>query len=177
MSSHELFQQYEHKTLSELQLTVRNMLQRVHSGFYNSNFKCIFVLPEQDGIQNIVAVLSRLHTQNDEGGMKIVVIQVNHQNEIVGYAISFTSDSDQTPLYKNQPFVEYTHTSATSRRKGLGIGRLLVLNAVAREHGMNPLRSSTLIQIEAEKAWQKLVSLELAEVIYPEHGDIYRFRS
>lgn len=77
--------------------------------------------------------------------------------------------SNQDAFFKLKPFVGYTQTENEFKRKGYGLRRLVIMNALSQTLFGLPLHSDHFHKIleakEAEEVWNKLVSLNLAEVV------------
>lgn len=64
-----------------------------------------------------------------------------------------------------QPTIVGTNTSVSERRKGLGLRRLLVMNAISRMYFDQPLHSHFVITDEEIKVWEKLVNMGKARKV------------
>lgn len=67
--------------------------------------------------------------------------------------------------YDHQPFIGNTETATDSRKQGIGMRRMLAMNALSQMEYNSPLHSGVSIEPEAESLWQKLITEGKAHIL------------
>jgi hypothetical protein len=102
--------------------------------------------------------------------------------KLIGYGEVDYLDRSNDEYYVNKPFVAWTKTEEDYQRSGLGLDRLLIMNAASLLLDGLPLHSSTNFRHpSARSRWQALVTEGLAMSYQQEHASfgsetVERFR-
>jgi hypothetical protein len=85
------------------------------------------------------------------------LIDVDEAGDYCGYGEIRHSVSSDSEYFKDKPFVGYTRTEKGKGKKGLGLRRMAMMNAVSHMMYGQPLYSDTIQSEQAQRLWEALV--------------------
>ncbi|MDO8599734.1 MAG: hypothetical protein Q7S02_06535 [bacterium] len=125
------------------------------------NFVSYWALMHENGERSYVAERNpktyRSGSSEAEVEREAYVVGVTASDDVVGWGEVRYNITNPDPYFKEKPFVGYTKTEHAFQRRGYGLRRLAVMNAVAHVFFGFPLHSDTVIQPEAERRWERPV--------------------
>ena len=129
-----------------------------------NNFGAFYVVHYADGGKTFIAEQIKTYDTNHDTESLAYLVDVDGETQL-GHGELRMNISNPEKFFKDKPFVGYTKTEKTSRRKGFGRRRLLVMNAFSQMRYKLPLYSGTLIEDRAKSVWESLVKEDLAQRI------------
>ncbi len=122
------------------------------------NFDNAFLIEHKNNYLSYLVSQEKQYSDNNKTVEKLIYIfDSTKDNEEIGHAeIVFVSNS-KSNFFVNKPFPGYTTTEDKFLRKGYGINRLRMMNALSYVFFNYPLNSSDTIASNAQACWKKLV--------------------
>lgn len=147
--------------------------------YRQGDFQQLFCINHHLGGQIFVAEQIK---QYPDGGMddELYLCELYQRKIDLGHGeVRFSLNNDED-FFLDKPFVGYTHTEEEFREIGLGVRRLVIMNALTQSLYGLPLHSAIFVQDGEMKeapmgAWKKLVKLGQAEIFKEAEKDRYRF--
>lgn len=140
------------------------------------NFEKFYVITYGNGDKTYVAEQLKEYSREKgptEKEKNVYFFDTRGKNKI-GHGELRLNITSKRDFFKDKPFVGFTETSEQFRKEGLGERRILMMGAYAHMQYGLPLYSDTLIQLPAEKVWNKLVEKGRAEEL--REGDKRRYK-
>ncbi len=143
------------------------------------SFKFVRVITHDDKNLSYCSSFEKTLSTNGEDDRCIVVVDIDPSGELIGYGeVVNNLSEDIGSSYSNEPFVGYVQTEEKFQRKGFGLRRYIVMNALSQMINRLPLHSPSSRRPEATGVWEKLVEMGQAKKTPSNLGyDSYVFRS
>ncbi|MDO8621940.1 MAG: hypothetical protein Q7R80_01800 [bacterium] len=150
----------------------------VHVDAYRPrNFVAYYAVTHANGEQSYVAERNPKTYAGGRPGVEreAYVVDVGTDGRVMGWGEIRYNITDPASYFKEKPLVGYTRTEPEFQRRGYGLRRLIVMNAMAHAFFGFPLHSDTVIRPEAERRWEDLVRTGRARKYKEGKYDRYRF--
>jgi hypothetical protein len=137
------------------------------------NFSEFYLVMHSDDSKTFLARQTKTYDTNRDTEEVTYLVDIDKQNVHVGHGEIRWNISNKSDFFKNRPLVGYTETYQDYRKQGLGLRRLLVMNAVSEMLYGLPLNSDILSHDNQERRWKRLV--EQGKAIVYKQGTFYRY--
>lgn len=139
------------------------------------NFERLFVITHDQGSRTFVAQQTKKYGKEGDTEKLIHLVDLDEDGADVGHGEIRMNISNPSEYFADKPFVGFTKTAEGKQRKGAGLKRIRVMNALTHMLYALPLHSDTLMSPEAKRLWEKLASQGEAEKYLERQGGKERY--